>query len=493
MSDDRLFSLQDNSIYRQHYDLLKYNNASNRWDTIIFYDSLPFGSSPVLTDNSGNLYQNDYKALLRTTNYGKSWDTLTNKKNICSEEYIVLLTNSADRLYYENWRGIIYTTTDSGKNWDMIDLPFVKHKIESIYPINKDNLLILTDDKLFYSVDGCNNFRLSFAVCTTYTELGKIIKTNNGLYCNYQSSLLHSTDNGSNWVYVIEYFMDYLDFDIDRNGIIYSGYHGISKSSDDGFTWVQINGDLPKSTSYFPYVQALCINNKHELIVSIYDSGFYKSTDDGTTWKLVNKNYNRFGNILSHNNNLYAFTDDYGYYNLDDTNNIIYKSDDYGDSWKEIKFALPNSKFKYYLSPNGYLFASDVGANPQGLYQSIDGGLTWNIFDTNFDSKCIPAVFIEDNGTMWCGTDSGSVYRSKEPVVSVKEQQIFENIILAPNPVNDFLYITGMDNQKIEIFSIEGIKVFESIDPVSKIDVSGFAPGVYFLKARDKVNKFVKM
>ena len=94
---------------------------------------------------------------------------------------------------------------------------------------------------------------------------------------------------------------------------------------------------------------------------------------------------------------------------------------------------------------------------------------------------------------MWCGTDSGSVYRSKEPVLSFKEQQITDKITLSPNPVNGFLYIFGINNQKIEIFSVEGIKVFESIEPVSKIDVSGFLPGVYFLKAGDKVSKFIKI
>ena len=64
---------------------------------------------------------------------------------------------------------------------------------------------------------------------------------------------------------------------------------------------------------------------------------------------------------------------------------------------------------------------------------------------------------------------------------------------ISPNPVHDFLYISGINNQKIEIFSVEGIKVYESINTISKIDVSGFLPGVYFLKVGDKVNKFVKM
>jgi hypothetical protein len=62
-----------------------------------------------------------------------------------------------------------------------------------------------------------------------------------------------------------------------------------------------------------------------------------------------------------------------------------------------------------------------------------------------------------------------------------------------PNPVSDFLTINpNIRVCKIEIFSVLGIKVSET-EWQETINVSGLAPGVYFVRVGDKVCKFVKM
>ena len=313
---------------------------------------------------------------------------------------------------------------------------------------------------------------------------------NNKLYCNPQNYFNDTIFDGNNWV---RRFQPYNDFDFDKNGLLYylSENHVFLKSSDEGASWDTINGNLRKMLDFnYSYVAGFCINNNNELIVNLNNIGFFKTYDQGKNWiqvKHVSSNINKF---IKDQNIIYGISDVVDY---KENNNFIFRSFDFGETWDSLKLSLPESSYHFFISNYGELFASDVGKNPTGLYRSTDYGSSWNKFDTDFDSKRITAVAFEEDGTMWCGTDSGSVYRSMEPVVSVDEQQIFENVILSPNPVHDFLYISGIINQKIEIFSVEGLKVFESIDPISKIDVSGLLPGVYFLKVGDKVSKFVKM
>ena len=47
-------------------------------------------------------------------------------------------------------------------------------------------------------------------------------------------------------------------------------------------------------------------------------------------------------------------------------------------------------------------------------------------------------------------------------------------------------------NTQIKIYSIEGIEVLETAYK-DKIDVSSFAPGVYYVKVRNSVLRFVKI
>ena len=64
-----------------------------------------------------------------------------------------------------------------------------------------------------------------------------------------------------------------------------------------------------------------------------------------------------------------------------------------------------------------------------------------------------------------------------------------------PNPATDFLelsFTAEPSQSKIEIFSIEGIKMFET-EPVNRIDVSRLSSGVYFVRYGSRVCKFVKL
>ena len=85
----------------------------------------------------------------------------------------------------------------------------------------------------------------------------------------------------------------------------------------------------------------------------------------------------------------------------------------------------------------------------------------------------------------------------REPTISnVIDNYQNENFIMPfPNPTSDFLEISlpsELPQGKIEIFSIEGIKIFE-IEAVKRIDVSSLAVGVYFVKVGGCVGRFVKI
>jgi hypothetical protein len=101
-----------------------------------------------------------------------------------------------------------------------------------------------------------------------------------------------------------------------------------------------------------------------------------------------------------------------------------------------------------------------------------------------------------DNKFLFLTDSIGNLYRINYTAifnkVSVKEPTLID-FIITPNPASDFLYTqNNFANNKIEIYSILGIKVLES-EWKEKIDVSALAPGVYFVKVGYKLSKFIKI
>src|SRR3989339_707503 len=101
---------------------------------------------------------------------------------------------------------------------------------------------------------------------------------------------------------------------------------------------------------------------------------------------------------------------------------------------------------------------------------------------------------IDANNYLHLGTDIG-LLTNKSILTGVEDNTIAETeqIFLMPNPTSDYLNIISNNTiGKIEIFSALGIKVIET-EYKDKIDVSRLSTGVYFLKAGDRVYKFMKI
>ena len=81
----------------------------------------------------------------------------------------------------------------------------------------------------------------------------------------------------------------------------------------------------------------------------------------------------------------------------------------------------------------------------------------------------------------------------KKPSTSVREEQSSNvDITLYPNPVDDVISITPkLSGGIVEIFSVYGNKLIVT-QIKDRIEVSGLSAGIYFLKYRNQVLKFVK-
>jgi len=91
-----------------------------------------------------------------------------------------------------------------------------------------------------------------------------------------------------------------------------------------------------------------------------------------------------------------------------------------------------------------------------------------------------------------CGSDTISY---DIVIVNSSENYTADNINIFPNPANDFIQITGLTNKinNFDIYDIYGRKVLNlNNSKKSKIDISNFTKGVYFIKLKTDKNLIVK-
>ena len=78
-----------------------------------------------------------------------------------------------------------------------------------------------------------------------------------------------------------------------------------------------------------------------------------------------------------------------------------------------------------------------------------------------------------------------------DQTVSVQSTTINSAVYFYPNPVQDFIYFNFADIQRVEIFSLSGVKLMERKIHHS-LDVSTLSSGVYFIKTDNHTFRFIK-
>ncbi len=152
---------------------------------------------------------------------------------------------------------------------------------------------------------------------------------------------------------------------------------GILKSTDGGNTWVM----LGQSQFGGGYISQILVNSidDNELLVSS-DKGVFKSTDGGITFThVLDRQHTSYSMVMPPGkpNVVFASMGTLG----------IFKSEDFGDTWKQLAGGLPSSNVgvsSIAVDPanEGTLYSSismdeSHGYELNGIFKSIDGGMTW--------------------------------------------------------------------------------------------------------------------
>jgi len=422
------------------------------WDTIAGIPSTAFGIKLAVTPANPNyvyaLISSPYSptnggflALLKSTNSGLTWTTMSSSPNILGYDitgfqiggqgpYCLSLAVSPTNANEVYAGGInLWKSINAGATWtnvsdwtavgqtnnvhaDQQDLKFV--------PGNGNTLYAGHDGGISKTTDGGS----------TWTDISSglqimEIHKHNSSRTNASLIVAGSQDNGSNKnINGVTSRINYGDglkcyIDYTNENTIYTSYQNgaIFRSDDGGTTQVSIQ---PSSSYNFMTNFTLNPLNSHT-IYAVYND-VYKSTNKGSNWALISS-----GGLFqiqggSVNIPIVAAPSDTNVIYIAKTTGL-YRTSNGGTSWQNISpgiissymitgIAVSNTNANtIFVSVAGYL--SFVDSSAQKVLKSTDGGLTWsNITFTGLPHVPTNCIVYQNNSPdgIYVGTDFGVYY-----------------------------------------------------------------------------------
>lgn len=515
------------------YGIYKSTNDGGLWTTV--NTGLPgsFYSVSCLAVVGNNIIAGTYGAgVYKSTNDGGLWTAINN--GVSSTDVMMGMGVNGTSIYASTIDGNLYKTTDY-INWNPVTIPtYTATRFETFYSTGSDfyvgcwgfgspeksyGVFKTPDDGTTWKHVGITEYPVSVIEVsgsnilagtnditgnsgritlykTTETDTtwsynlggfagGNIsgLKANGAIMYLFDdegygnSQVYRSTNNGNNWTSTgFNVLYDHFVTFAIAGSLIYAGDDqsgDVSVSSDNGATWNSVSSGFSGVTHIYTLVL------KGTFLFAGTDNGIFKNTVGQNNWTSVSTGLTNMyvKSLCVSGTDLYAGTQGGG----------IFKSTNDGAQWNDFNTGIP-------LFSNITCFAV-TGTNvyagtDNGIYNTSNGGSLWTSVNTGLIDTSITALAISAN-YMWAGTTSQGVWKRQlsQIITGVDVSQQERSFSVTPNPATTAITIE-MPNENIQtenqifIYNLVGNLVWQkkTFDAVSRINVSDFSKGIYFVK-----------
>ncbi len=201
--------------------------------------------------------------------------------------------------------------------------------------------------------------------------------------------------------------------------IIYMGSQYVYQSLDQGSTWTTISPDLTKNekSGNVPFATLSVVEESPFEFGTLYagsdDGNVWITRNNGGDWESLNEGLpqDRWVSSIAPSAHqegvVYISLNGYRY---DEFNTYVYKSTDYGQTWTSIKGNLPEESTNIIVEDHTQPGILYLGTD-HGLYVTMDGGNSWNLFQGEIPNVAIYDMVIQKRENhLVVGSHGRSVY-----------------------------------------------------------------------------------
>ena len=382
---------------------------------------------------------------------------------------------------------------DTGSTWEPVGSFGITEIVYSMANDANGNILAGTwGGNIYRSTTGEDWTKINDGMGVAFIWTLKL-GTNGNIYAATEKGIYVSTNNGDSWTLMGLEDKDVRDIAFDSQGNLYAGTWGtgVFTTTNNGQTWTEISNGLVNTA-----INSLVITSTDELFAATFGSGVVKYNSAANSWEDLEGAYNLIWTLeVGLNDVLYAGT--YG--------DGLYESVDGGLSWYKSSQDLP-AMFVYsiVLDASNTLYVSSWAA---GVFMSEDG---MNFTPVGMTGAGVSSILIDmDSSTMYAGTKDGQIYMKTAEVTDVEDEgnnavpteySLSQNYPNPFNPTTNIKFsVAETGNYKLIIYNILGQEITtlvnNQLNPGNytvTFDASRLASGIYIYQFTGNNINFVK-
>jgi len=318
--------------------------------------------------------------------------------------------NDSDYIFVAGYSTGVYRSLDNGQSWEMLSNGMYRYDIYTLAIDHNGFIYAGVLDGLanvLRSTDNGNSWEEKSNGLGHYDDpMGFAIDNNNHIYtATYSGDVYFTTDQGENWIQILNTSNILLSIAVSNEGYIFAGgwNNKFYRSYDSGYSW----DTLDVSNDPNQEINSINADISGYLFAGTsgdprFTKGIFRSSDNGENWTTVNNGLTDLSIsslFFDSELNLYTGTFD----------GSSFRSSDLGENWTQIGPIISQVN-DLIIDESNIIFAGTENE----VYRSTNFGVSWEYSSDGITGLGIQSLAYNNNGDIWAGATyyDGGIFRS---------------------------------------------------------------------------------